>query len=108
MGGRNDRPGRRVDFRAVSDAALQRSAAVVQALLPRGRREGTEWVALNPTRADQTMGSLKVSLTKGRWADFATGEGGGDLVSLAAYVTGLSQRDACIRLAESLGVDPYR
>ena len=32
---------------------------------------------------------------------------GGDLVSLAAYVTGLSQRDAAIRLAESLGVDPF-
>jgi hypothetical protein len=80
---------------------------VAQALLPKGRREGTEWVALNPTRPDTSIGSLKVSLTKGVWADFATGDSGGDLVSLAAYVAGLGQRDACIRLAESLGMDPY-
>lgn len=98
---------RRVDFASVNAAALARADAVVQGLLPGGRRVGTEWVALNPTRADHTIGSLKVSLTKGLWSDFATGDSGGDLVSLAAYVAGLPQRQACIRLAESLGVNPY-
>lgn len=38
---------------------------------------------------------------------FATGDGGGDLVSLAAFVSGLPQREAAIRLAESMGVSPW-
>jgi hypothetical protein len=97
-----------VDFRRVAAAALANAGRVVPILLPTGRREGSEWVALNPTRKDRRLGSLKVSLLKGAWSDFATGQRGGDLISLAALVTGLSQRDACIRLAESLGVDPYR
>jgi hypothetical protein len=66
-----------------------------------------EWVARNPRRPDRRLGSFKVNLATGKWGDFATGEGGGDLVSLAAYVTALSQREAAIRLADSLGVSPF-
>lgn len=98
---------RRVAFDRTNAAALRNAEVVVQSLLPNGRREGTEWVARNPLRADRRIGSFKVNLTTGKWADFATGDRGGDLVSLAAFVVGLSQRDAAIRLAESLGVHPY-
>jgi hypothetical protein len=80
---------------------------VVAAFLPDGRREGQEWVARNPRRPDKTLGSFKVNLATGRWADFASGDKGGDLVGLVAYLQGLSQRDAAIRLAEALGLDPY-
>lgn len=98
---------RRVAFARVNKAALSNAEAVVRGLLPDGRREGQEWVARNPLREDRRPGSFKVSLSKGAWGDFATGDRGGDLVSLAAFVTGLGQRDAAIRLGESLGVDPY-
>jgi DNA primase len=73
--------------------------------LPDGRREGNEWVALNPTRADKHPGSFKVNLRTGRWADFATGDKGGDLISLAAHLHGLSQVEAARKLARMLGLE---
>lgn len=97
----------RVDFPKVNAAALSSGLAVVCGLLPDGYRSGMEWVARNPRRPDRSPGSFKVNYTTGKWADFATGERGGDLVSLAAWVTGLSQRDAAIELSHSLGVDPF-
>jgi hypothetical protein len=97
----------RIDFQRVARAALARAPALVPDLLPNGRRDGLEWVALNPTRADGSPGSFKVNLATGRWADFATGDAGGDLVALFAYVEGRSQRAAALALAERLGVDPW-
>jgi hypothetical protein len=75
--------------------------------LPDGRREGREWVAINPTRSDGKAGSFKVNLHTGCWSDFATGAAGGDLVSLAAYLHKLNQGAAAVRVAAMLGVDPY-
>jgi hypothetical protein len=40
----------------------------------------------------------------GRWADFATGDRGGDVVSLAAYLSHLKQSEAAEKLAGMLGV----
>ena len=97
----------KIDFGRVNSAALARAGAVVRGLLPEGRMEGHEYVARNPLRPDRRLGSFKVNVSTGRWADFATGDGGGDLVSLAAFVSGLPQREAAIRLAESMGVSPW-
>jgi hypothetical protein len=110
MSGRSDTgvgSGRRIDFDRVGAGSLRNATAVVAAFLPDGHREGQEWVARNPKRPDKTAGSFKVSLASGRWADFASGDKGGDLVGLVAFLLDLSQRDAAIRLAESLGLDPY-
>lgn len=96
-----------MDFDHVNTAGLAVALAVVSALLPDGHQAGAEWVAKNPTRPDRKPGSFKVNLTTGKWGDFATGYRGGDLVSLAAYVTRQSQREAAIRLAESLAIDPF-
>ncbi|MCJ1962072.1 hypothetical protein [Novosphingobium mangrovi (ex Hu et al. 2023)] len=97
----------RIDFGRVNRAALANAVAVVRGLLPGGRLEGNEYVARNPLRPDRRLGSFKVNVATGRWADFATGDGGGDLVSLAAFVSGLPQRTAAIRLAEVMGVSPW-
>lgn len=97
----------RIDFGRVNRSALANAVAVVRGLLPEGRMEGHEYVARNPLRPDRRLGSFKVNVSTGRWADFATGDGGGDLVSLAAFVSGLPQREAAIRLAESMGVSPW-
>jgi len=40
----------------------------------------------------------------GRWSDFATGDKGGDVISLAAYLSGTGQVEAACALAEMLGV----
>jgi hypothetical protein len=98
---------RRIAFRRIADAAAHRAETVVSRWLPDGKREGTEWVALNPTRSDSRKGSFKVNLKSGKWGDFATGDRGGDLISLAAYIHRLDQAEAARRVAEMVGVDAY-
>ena len=80
---------------------------LVRRWLPDGRREGAEWVAINPTRADHRRGSFKVNLATGKWSDFATGDAGGDLIALAAYLFHLDQAEAARKIAAALGIDPY-
>lgn len=93
-----------IDFAEVAAAARPHLAALVARWLPDGRREGREWVARNPTRSDRRAGSFKVNLRTGAWADFASGDRGGDAISLAAYLHGLSQREAALKLMEMLGM----
>ena len=79
-------------------------AALLARWLPDGRLQGFEYVALNPTRADRRPGSFRVNVRTGRWADFATDARGGDPVSLAAYLSDLSQVEAARELARMLGL----
>jgi hypothetical protein len=97
----------KIGFRRIADAALSSADVIVQRWLPQGRREGLEWCAINPTRSDHRRGSFKINLKTGRWSDFATGQRGGDLISLAATLHGLSQAEAAIRVAAMVGCDPY-
>ena len=94
------------NYAAVNRAALARLPDVLARLLPGGRTVGTEWHAagLGGGRGD----SLRVRLRGGRagaWADFATGDRGGDPVSLAAAVARLPQHDAARQLARMLGME---
>jgi uncharacterized protein (DUF927 family) len=94
----------RVDFKAVSSAALNALDFVIPQLLPAGRRESGEWVARNPTRNDAKPGSFKVNLRSGVWCDFATGDKGGDVIDLKAYLDGKSKLEAARDLANMLNV----
>ena len=98
----------RVDFSRINSTALPALPSILARWLPKGRREGREWVALNPRRPDRHLGSFRVNLQSGRWADFATGDRGGDLISLAAFLFGLSQVEAAWRIAGMLGVEASR
>jgi hypothetical protein len=93
-----------IDFEGINAVALPALPALCARWMPGGRRIGREYVTLNPTRADRRTGSFKVNLQSGRWADFATGDKGGDVVSLAAYLFGLRQTEAARRLADALGI----
>lgn len=93
-----------LDFAAVHRAALPALPALLRRWLPDGRLEGREYVARNPRRADRRPGSFKVNIATGRWADFATGDRGGDIVALAAFLFGLRQSEAALQLADMLGV----
>ena len=93
-----------LDFRAVNHAALMALPALLRRWLPDGRSEGAEYVALNPKRADRRLGSFKVNLRTGKWGDFACEARGGDVVSLAAYLSGTGQVEAAGALAAMLGV----
>lgn len=92
------------EIRHVAGAALDQAAHLVPAWLPEGRREGREWVALNPTRPDARTGSFKVNLETGRWSDFATRDKGGDLVGLYAYLKGITQGEATWLIGEDLAI----
>src|SRR5215468_6333791 len=98
---------RRTAFVRIVGAASPYADVLVPRWLPDGRREGAEWITLNPRRVDHRKGSFKVNLTTGRWSDFATGDAGGDLVGLAAYLFGLKQGEAAVKVAKALGIDPY-
>jgi hypothetical protein len=99
--------GRRIAFRRIAEAALGHADTIVRRWLPDGRREGAEWVAINPTRNDRRKGSFKVNIATGRWSDFATDDRGGDLISLASYLHRMSQAEAAVRVAAMLGIEPY-
>jgi hypothetical protein len=98
---------RRIAFCKIAGSARANSAAIVMQWLPGGKRQGVEWTALNPRRNDHHVGSFRVNLRTGAWADFAVDERGGDLISLAAYLFNLSQVDAARRIAGMLGIDPH-
>lgn len=97
----------RVDFKQVASAALASAESLLNAWLPNGKREGHEFKALNPTRADNKPGSFSVNLNTGRWADFADSSSdaaGGDLISLYAYLHGIEQFEAAIEVAHQVGI----
>ena len=93
-----------VNFAAVNSAALAALPAVLRRLLPGGKRDGPEYVALTPRRADRHLGSFRINMRTGRWKDFATGDRGGDPVSLVAFLEQTTQPEAARLLAQMLGV----
>jgi hypothetical protein len=95
---------RRLDFDLINRAALAQLDAILLRWLPGGRIEGSEYTARNPKRHDRRLGSFKINRRTGRWMDFATGDAGGDPISLAAFLFGLSQFEAARRLAQMLGI----
>lgn len=97
-----ERGAARIDIPAVAAAALPVLPALCQRWLPGGRLEGKEWT-VGSLRGEPGR-SLRVNVRSGRWCDFNTGERGGDAVSLAAAVAGVSQVEAARRLAEMLGI----
>ncbi len=96
-----------LDFEAINRAALYRLPEVLARLLPSGRIIGPEWHA--GSLRGEPGDSLRVRVRgerAGRWADFATGEKGGDPISLAAAIAGTRQVEGARRLARMLGLEP--
>ena len=94
-----------IDFKSIASAALSRAPSLVPAWLPDGRRNGCEWAACNPRRADRSIGSFTINLRTGRWADFAVDDArGNDLISLKAYLLNVNQGVAARYLSEEIGL----
>lgn len=91
-------------FEEVNAAAQGRIESLVRGWVSKARMSGDNLFALNPTRADKTVGSFCINVRSGVWADFATDDKGGDIISYYAYIKGLSQIDAAKELADRLGV----
>lgn len=94
-----------LNFDAIKAAALSSIESVLNRWAPGGKRQGREYLPLNPRRSDSKPGSFSINLDSGAWSDFATGDKGGDLVALVAYLDGVKQSEAAERLAEFLGLN---
>lgn len=100
-----------IDFAAIAREAIPALPAMLARLLPDGRVIGREFVALNPRRSDRRPGSFKVRVAgarAGAWSDFATGDKGGDIISLVAYVENVRQDQAALLVARMLGINIER
>jgi hypothetical protein len=93
-----------LDFDKINRAAISALPVLLQRWLPEGHQRGREWVARNPTRNDNRLGSFSINISTGRGADFADRATGGDVVSLYAYLRNLGQGDAARELARLLGI----
>ena len=92
------------NYAAIAEAAIRALPEILPRWLPDGKIVGREYVALNPKRGDRTAGSFTVNTTNGKWADFATGDKGGDAIALAAWLFNLPQPEAARRVAAMLGM----
>jgi hypothetical protein len=97
-----------IDFDQINRAALAAFPTVLARILPGGRRVGDEYLVLNPRRADRHLGSFRINLCSGKWADFACDARGGDPISLVAYLDDVKQTDAARRLLLMLGIGGRR
>jgi putative DNA primase/helicase len=92
-----------INFQALAAALLDRAEYVVPAWLPGGHKNGHEWVCGSLSGGKGS--STSVNLTTGAWADFASDEKGGDLVSLYAAVHGLTMGRAALAVARDEGLE---
>lgn len=86
-----------IDFPSLAQYLLSRAEEILHEWFPEGKRRGTEYVCgnLNGEGGD----SLSININTGIWADFASTERGGDLISLYAAIHGLKQSEAAIQLS---------
>lgn len=103
-----------LDFQRINDTALQQIDGLLREWLPNGRVIGDEYCIGNlqgETSKKKTGGSLRirrVGIKAGIWKDFATGQGGNDLISLyAAKFTNNDQGAAATKLAEKFNISAH-
>lgn len=92
-----------IPFKEIASQALSSIDHLLSLWLPGGKHASGEYKVPNPLRADNKAGSFSINLNTGVWSDFATGDAGGDLISLYAYLHGLEQVDAAIEVADLVG-----
>ncbi len=95
----------RLPFKEVAERATSYHTAILNRLLPDGKLIGVEFMARNPNRCDGKTGSFSFNIRTGKWADFATDDKGGDIISLYAYLVGCSQKDALFDVAKMIGFE---
>lgn len=92
-----------IPFDAIAGALLAQAETLVPQWLPHGKRRGREWVCGD--LYGEVGDSCSVNLQTGLWRDFASDEGGRDLISLFAAIHSIGQGTAAKQLADLTGVD---
>lgn len=88
----------KLDFQGLAAFYLPQARELLWAWFPNGRVKGREFEVGD--LAGSPGHSLKFNLDTGAWADFATGEKGGDLISLYAATRRIAQGEAFKVLAQ--------
>jgi len=92
-----------IDIGRIAQAALAQASTLLPNWLADGRWDGVEWRCGDLSGAKGS--SFACNSKTGRWSDFASGESGGDLVSLYAAIHRLRQGEAAREVAEQIGMD---
>jgi putative DNA primase/helicase len=87
----------KIDFNGLGRALLANAGVHLSSWLPGGKINGKEYEC--GSLHGEAGGSLRINLNTGKWADFATGDKGGDLISLYAAINGLKNSEAAAQLA---------
>ena len=74
------------DFKHIKRQYSENSLAILKQLVGAGKIEGGDYVVLNPRRSDKKAGSFRIDISSGKFHDFATGDRGGSILDLAAFV----------------------
>ena len=93
----------KINFTQVKNSLKGHEEAILKHLLPTGQTAGSEYIALNPTRNDKNRGSFRINTRTWKWADFATGDKGSDIISLYAYIKSVNQLTAAKELLRLIG-----
>lgn len=86
------------NFIIINNYLLSNISYFLAQWLPSGRKIGNEYKC--GSLQGEPGKSLCINMQTGKWSDFATGESGGDLISLYAGIYSLSQGDALKKLAD--------
>ena len=93
-----------IDFDSINARLLADYLGTLKQWLPNGKKIGPNWCV--GSLAGEPGESLKIHARKGLWSDFATGEKGGDPVSLYAAIHGIGQGEAAKRLGGDTQLQP--
>lgn len=96
---------KKLPFDQVKEAARAALPRVLDWAGVHWQQAGHEIQMINPCRSnDDGFGSFSINATNGVWGEFATGEKGGDVIALVAYLKGYGQGEACKDLARLFGI----
>lgn len=90
-----------IDFESLNRDLLSQVRLLLPAWLPAGKLVGQEFCC--GSLRGEVGDSLKVNINTGIWADFASNDKGGDLISLYASINGLSQIESAQQLVVKIG-----
>ena len=95
-----------IDFDSINARLLSDYLGTLKQWLPNGKKIGPNWCV--GSLAGEPGESLKIHARKGAWSDFATGDKGGDPVSLYAAIHGIGQGEAAKRLGGTTQQAPVK
>jgi hypothetical protein len=87
-----------VDFPRLAQSLLSMSRSLLREWFPQGKLSGSEFKIGNLW--GEKGDSLSINVNTGKWADFAVGQQGGDLISLYAQMNGTTNRNAALELQD--------